>query len=184
MFLLQPFLLAYSQRFPQHAPTLSISPVWLLLATLPSLAPAVYLAYAQWRANGQLLQRIPYVFGASVLGAGIMVTVVGALARVLNGKQGVFERTPKYGIARPSDSWDGKHYTLGVDPVIAVELVLACFSFGSAAYALALKSWGSFFCTSYFLLGLLFMLGMSFVQLSVPASPRILASSPSANRDT
>jgi hypothetical protein len=129
------------------------------------------------------LQRIPYVFGASVLGAGIMLTIVGALVRALNGKQGAFERTPKYGIARPSDSWDGKHYTLGVDPVLALELVLACFSFGSVAYALALKSWGSFFYTSYFLLGLLFIVGMSFVQLSVPVSPRILASSTSANRD-
>jgi cellulose synthase/poly-beta-1,6-N-acetylglucosamine synthase-like glycosyltransferase len=183
MFLMQPFLLAYSQRFPQQLPTLSISPVWLLVATLPSLAPGVYLAYSQWRASGQLLQRIPYVFGASVLGAGIMLTIVGALVRALNGKQGAFERTPKYGIARPSDSWDGKHYTLGVDPVLALELVLACFSFGSVAYALALKSWGSFFYTSYFLLGLLFIVGMSFVQLSVPVSPRILASSTSANRD-
>lgn len=184
MFLLQPFLLTYSQRFPLPTSLLLASPFWLLLATLPALAPGVYLAYSQWRANGQLFQRVPYILGASVLGAGIMLTVVGALARVLNGKHLAFERTPKYGIAHQSDSWDGKRYALGVDPLLGLELLLACFSFGSVAYAAALKSWGSLFYTGYFLLGLLFVVGMTFIQSGVPVLPRVLASSPSANRDS
>ncbi len=183
MFLLQPFLLTYSARYSQHAAVTAISPFWLLVATVPALAPAVYLGYAQWRANGRLPARIPYIFGASVLGAGIMLTIVSALARALFGKPFAFERTPKYGIANPSDVWEGKRYVLGVDPVLALELLLACFSFGSIAYAVALKSWSTFFYNGYFLLGLLFIITTSFMQLNVPAVPRVLASSAPGNRE-
>jgi len=184
MFLLQPILLTYSQRFPQHATVVSISPIWLIVATVPALAPGVYLCYAQWRASGRLISRIPYILGASVLGAGIMLTVVSALARTLFGKPFAFERTPKYGIAHPSDSWDGKRYVLGLDPVLVIELLLACFSLGSIAYAAALKSWSSFFYTGYFLLGLLFIITLSFVQLSVPTVSHVLASSTPGNRES
>lgn len=185
MFLLQPFLLSYSQqRSGLFGSGLSISPFWLLLATLPALAPGLYLAYAQWRAGGQLAQRLPYIFGASVMGAGIMITVITALIGVLYGRKTVFERTPKFGIAQQSDSWDGKRYGMALDPLLALELLLFCFSIGSVAYAAALKSWGSFFYTGYFLLGLIFVISLSFLQLNVPASPRLLASSPSPNRDS
>jgi len=149
MFLLQPFLLTYSARYSHQTP---VSPFWLIVATVPAIAPGIYLGYAQWRANGRLTARIPYIFGASVLGAGIMLTIVCALARTLFGKPFAFERTPKYGIANHSDVWDGKRYALGVDPLLALEMLLACFSFGSLAYAVALKSWSTFFYNGYFLL--------------------------------
>ena len=99
------------------------------------------------------------------------------------GKPFGFERTPKYGIANQTDSWDGKRYMLGLDPVLALEMLLACFSFGSIAYAVALKSWSSFFYTGYFLLGLIFIIATSFVQLTVPAAP-VLASSTPGHRDS
>jgi hypothetical protein len=117
------------------------------------------------------------MFGASVMGAGIMLTVVFAIARIIYGKQVIFERTPKYGISRASDSWDGKRYTLGVDPLLALELLLACFSFGTMAYAAAIRSWGSCLYIGYLLTGLLFVIGVSFYQLSAPILPRALATS-------
>jgi cellulose synthase/poly-beta-1,6-N-acetylglucosamine synthase-like glycosyltransferase len=183
MFLMQPILLYYANRVPQVPSLNGISIFWFLVALVPSLAPGLYLAYSQWRAHGKLLYRLPYIFGASVMGAGIMLTVVGALARVVYRKRVTFERTPKYGISRPSDSWDGKRYTLGVDGLLALELVLAAFSFGTLAYAAAVRSWGSFLYTAYFLVGLLFIIGLSFIQLSTPVLPRALASSASGNRE-
>jgi len=182
MFLLQPFLLTYSVHYAAK-PATGISPFWLLVATVPALAPALYLGYAQWRANGRIPARIPYIFGASVLGAGIMLTIVSALARTLWGKPFGFERTPKYGIANQSDVWEGKRYSAGVDPVLALELLLACFSFGSIAYAIALKSWSTFFYNGYFLLGLLFIITTSVMQLNVAAVPPVLASSAPGNRE-
>jgi cellulose synthase/poly-beta-1,6-N-acetylglucosamine synthase-like glycosyltransferase len=183
MFLIQPLLLYYSIRFPQHPPLMGVSIAWLLIALIPSFAPGIYLAYAQWRAHGQLIPRLPYIFGASVMGAGIMLTVVSAIIGVLYGKQAVFERTPKYGIRQGTDSWDGKRYSIGVDPVIAIEILLACYSIGTLAFAASLHNWGSISYTSYFLLGLFFIIWSTFVQLSVPLVPRALTSSPFGNRE-
>jgi hypothetical protein len=105
------------------------------------------------------------------------------MARVLYTKKVVFERTPKYGIAAASDSWNGKRYGLALDPVLALELMLVCFSFGSVIYAATLSSWGTFFYTSYFLTGLLFVVGTSLAQMSVPGSPGVLASTSSGSPD-
>jgi cellulose synthase/poly-beta-1,6-N-acetylglucosamine synthase-like glycosyltransferase len=178
MFLLQPLLLYYAQR--ASAPTPNF---WLwVLTTLPALAPAIYLIYAQWRATGNVLVRLPYVFMASVMGAGIMLVVLGAISRVLFAKRLAFERTPKYGIAHATDSWEGKRYTLGVDGAVAVELVFACFSLATLTYAAALHLWGSLLFSTYFLVGLVFIITTSIGQLSSPLLARPLASA-SGGRD-
>jgi len=184
MFLLQPLLLYYSQRFPSRAPSVGFAVAWLLLALLPTLAPSIYLAYSQWKATGRVLSRIPYIFGASVMGAGIMITVVTAICGVLYGKQAVFVRTPKYGIAGASDSWDGKRYAVSIDPLLALELLLMCYSIGTLAYAALLKSWGSFSYTGYFLIGLFFIVSCTFLQVSTPLLPRALAAPASGNHES
>ena len=186
MFLLQPFLLYFAHRFPlgvaPHQPAVTW---WFLLTIVPSIAPAIYLSYGQWRTGQRLLSRLPYIACASVLGAGIMVTVVGAVLRVLySKKEFVFERTPKYGIAGASDSWERKQYGLGLDPIVVFELLLACYSLANVAYAAMMKNWSSCFYTAYFLIGLLFILVTNFAQMNVPALPRPLASTPSARRDS
>jgi hypothetical protein len=184
MFLLQPFLLYYSQRLPVAPAAPSVSPLWLIVSTIPAMAPGIYLLFAQARATGRPLQRFPYILGASVLGAGIMITVVGAMARALDGRRPAFERTPKYGIARASDSWEGKRYAVGVDSVLAVEILLATFTTATLSYAAMLRNWGSFFYCGYFLIGLFMIIYLSFMQMSAPALPRALASSPSGNNET
>jgi hypothetical protein len=184
MFLLQPFLLFFTQRFSVGPMVFGISPIWFAIFTVPAMAPAIYLGFSQFRAHGTLIPRIPYILGASVLGAGIMLTTVGAMARVLySRKVAVFERTPKYGIAASSDSWNGKRYMPGVDPVLALELLLICFSLGTVAYAAVLSAWATFFYTSYFLMGLFFMVGTSLVQMSVPSVAGVWASTPSGNSE-
>ena len=44
-------------------------------------------------------------------------------------------------------------------------------------YAAAIHSWGSLLYTGYFLTGLLFFIGTTFLQLSAPMLPRALAAS-------
>ncbi|MPZ14558.1 MAG: glycosyltransferase [Chloroflexi bacterium] len=183
MFLLQPLLLYQSQRASQIPLSPAYPPVWMIIAIIPALAPGIYLAVGQWRSSGQPLSRLPFVLGASLLGAGIVLTIVGAVVRVLYRRQLAFERTPKYGISHPSDSWDGKRYGLGLDPLVTLEVLLAGFAAGTMAYAAMVRSWGSLFFAGYFLLGLLFVIGTSCVQVNVPQLPRILASSPTPNRE-
>jgi hypothetical protein len=103
------------------------------------------------------------------------------MARVLYSRKVIFERTPKYGISAASDSWNGKRYVLGVDPVLALELLLICFSLGTITYAAVLGSWATFFYTAYFLTGLFFIVGTSLVQMSMPGLTAVWASTPSGN---
>jgi cellulose synthase/poly-beta-1,6-N-acetylglucosamine synthase-like glycosyltransferase len=185
MFLFQPIVLYHSQRFEPIGTPAGVSPVWSVIATIPALAPFVYLAFSQWRANGFIFSRIPYILASSVMGAGIMLTTVTAMVRSLAVRRKfVFERTPKYGIARSGDSWDGKRYTLGADGILGAEVLLACYGMGTLAFAAALRSWASVFFCLYFLCGLFFIIAMSIVQLSVPMLPRVAASVSSGNRES
>lgn len=170
MFLLQPLLLYYAQKSGAPSPNVML---WLI-TTLPALAPAVYLVYAQWRATGNPIVRLPYICMASVMGAGIMLIVVGAVIRVLVTKQLAFERTPKYGIAHASESWDHKRYVLNADGAIVVELLFACFSLATVWYAAALHIWGSLLFSTYFLVGLIFIIAASIGQLGSPLLARAL----------
>ena len=147
-----------------------------MLTSLPALAPGVYLLYAQWKANGNPIRRIPYVLPASVMGAVIMLIVVGAVVRVLFSKELAFERTPKFGIAQASDSWDGKRYFIPADWALLPELLCAAFSLATVTYAAALHVWGSLLYAMYFLVGLVFVIGTNVGQLSPTAVPRAFAS--------
>jgi cellulose synthase/poly-beta-1,6-N-acetylglucosamine synthase-like glycosyltransferase len=185
MFVFQPIVLYYSQRFhPMAHPPVILSPLWVLIATVPAVAPPLYLMFAQWRATGKVFQRLPYIFAASIMGAGIMVTTVTAMMRVLYARKFVFERTPKYGIARATDSWDGKRYIATPDSILGAEIVLACYGMGSLAYAAALSNWASFLFICYFLGGLFFIIGMSLVQMTAATAPGLVASASSGNRET
>lgn len=173
MFLLQPLLLYYAQRAGVTSPSLAI---WLL-TSLPALAPGLYLFYSQWKASdGNLVRRLPYIALASVMGAGIMLIVVGAVLKVLFARRLAFERTPKYGIAHSSDSWEGKRYILGADASLALELFCACFSLATVGYAASLHIWGSLLYAVYFLIGLVFIVTTTLVQMAPLSLPRTLAS--------
>jgi hypothetical protein len=119
------------------------------------------------------------------MGAGIMLTTVTAMVKALHVRRKfVFERTPKYGIARSGDSWDGKRYTLNADSILGAEVLLACYGMGSLAFAAAMRNWVSVFFCFYFLAGLFFIIATSFVQLNVPILPRVAASVSSGNRES
>ncbi|MSQ23248.1 MAG: glycosyltransferase [Chloroflexi bacterium] len=173
-FLLQPFLLYYAYRAGVTSP----NPTVWLVTSLPALAPVLYLIYGQWRAYGNLVRRLPYVLLASVMGAGIMLIVVGGVLKVVFARQLAFERTPKYGIARASDSLDGKKYVIPADSFIAIETLFACFSLATVTYAATLHIWGSLLYAMYFLTGLVFVVGTSIGQMAPPSLPRTLASLP------
>ncbi len=178
LFVIQPLLVYYSHT-RGVAPATPLS-IWSLFV-IPGLAPMVYLAYAQWRATGMTFRRLPYVLLASVLGAGIMLTVVGAIVQVLAARHVAFERTPKYGIANASDSWDGKRYALNAYALLTLELLLACYSLATVTYAASTRNWGILAYTAYFLVGILVMIIFSLGQAAPALVPRSLASASGSN---
>jgi hypothetical protein len=151
----------------------------LPITLLPAISPFIYLVYAQQRATGRVPQRTPYIFGASVLGAAIMTTTTMAMLKVLSSKHFVFERTPKYGIAGTSETWDGKRYLPAIDAGLVFEILIACYTMAGLLYAVTVRNWAGFFFTVYMLSGLMLFIVLSFAHMNAALLPRALASSAS-----
>ena len=47
-----------------------------------------------------------------------------------------FERTPKYGVLGRMQDWRRNRYRVKTDPVVVLELALACFALWTSSYAL------------------------------------------------
>ncbi|HXW07287.1 MAG TPA: cellulose synthase family protein [Vicinamibacterales bacterium] len=87
--------------------------------------------YADWR---QRLKYLPFLMS---IGIGLCVNNTKAVFEALFGKQSEFTRTPKYGIERQSDDWQGKkyHQSVGIQPFI--EVALGLYFTATVFYALA-----------------------------------------------
>ncbi len=182
LFLMQPLLTALGIVEATHKSALA--PLLLLFTTVPALAPLAYFGYAQHRATGCFLTRVPRILGATVLGAAIMTTTTMAMLRVLFSKHLVFERTPKYGIAGATETWYGKRYVPSADPVLGIEILIASSSLISVVYAVLARNWASLFFTTYMLTGLLMIIVLSLAQMNASLLPRPLTSSASGHRES
>ncbi len=182
LFLMQPLLLALGILEATHRS--AFSPYLSVFTMVPAIAPLIYLAYAQWRATGRVLPRVPRILGATVLGAAIMTTTTMAMLKVLSTKHLVFERTPKYGIAGASETWDGKRYGPAFDPALGIEIAIAASSVLSIVYAVLVRNWASLFFTGYMLTGLVMFIVLSLAQMNASLLPRPLASSPAGHRES
>jgi hypothetical protein len=74
--------------------------------------------YPDWRS------RVRYLPMVMAVGIGLAVNNTKAVLEALMGKETEFARTPKYGIERSRDEWQGKkyHQALPVQPFIEVAL--------------------------------------------------------------
>jgi hypothetical protein len=179
--MLHPLLLALGIMEMMHRS--SLTPVLLPLTVVPAFAPLIYLTYAQYRARGGWLHRTPQILGATVLGAAVMTTTTMAMLKVLSSKHLVFERTPKYGIAGATEGWDGKRYGPGVDPLLGLEILVACYGCAGLFYAVAARNWASLFFSFYMLAGILLFIVLSFAHINASLLPRAFASSTSGPRE-
>jgi len=160
-------------------------PAWVgpfgLLAvfTLTTFAPLTFFAAAQQQLGRRWWEALPLMVLLMALGCGMMLNTVRAALHILRGRQGVFERTPKFGVAHRRQAWVRRRYQLRLDPVVFYELAFALFNFGTAAFALRV---GNAVIAGHALLfgcGLLFTSGLTLAQaLAVyrnrprfPASP-------------
>jgi hypothetical protein len=99
-----------------------------------------------------------------------------AMLKVLSSKHLVFERTPKYGIAGASEAWDGKRYGPGADPLLALEILVACYGCAGLLYAAAARNWASLFFSLYLLAGIVLFIVLSFAHMNASLLPRAFAS--------
>jgi len=84
--------------------------------------------------------------------------------QAFSNREGVFKRTPKFGIVHKGQKWVGQRYQLKFDPIVALEFALALFNLGTVILAIRANNWVIALYASIFCIGLFFTSGLSVFQ--------------------
>jgi cellulose synthase/poly-beta-1,6-N-acetylglucosamine synthase-like glycosyltransferase len=160
LMLIYPAVIYYSHQFPELLALYGIG----ALFNLSTLAPTMYFALAQKELGKDWWHKIPAIVFIMALGAGMMPNTVRAAWEILVGHHHAFERTPKFGVATAQESWVSKRYQLKLDPWILLELAVAGWNLNTLIYALEMRNWVIAFYASIFLMGAVFVSGLSIAQ--------------------
>ncbi|HVT49326.1 MAG TPA: cellulose synthase family protein [Vicinamibacterales bacterium] len=141
----------------------------MLLIDVPLFAAATFsvvnfYAFSQREAYPDWRTRVKYLPVVMAIGIGLAVNNAKAVIEALFGDAGEFKRTPKYGIERRQDEWQGKkyHQSMPIQPL--VELALGLYFTVTVLYALANDIYGTLPFLVLFQFGFLYMGLMSIVQ--------------------
>ena len=157
---LYPFVLLLSQRYPGLVSIFGIA----LIFNVTTFAPTVFFVIAQQQLGRRWWRLIPMILCITVLGAGMMLNTARAALQISLNPNGVFERTPKFGIAQRKEDWRRRRYQVRLDRIVFFELAFALFNIGTALLALLLGNWAIALYTLLFCLGLLFTSGVTILQ--------------------
>ena len=174
--LLYPAVLFVSQRYAQVITLFGIA----YLFNLTALAPTCFFVTGQRTQGRGWWRSLPRILFVSVVGTGLMVNTARAVWQIITHKQTAFERTAKFGIERRKQSWKQKRYQLKLDPIVFWELGFAGINLGTVLYAIALQNWAIVFYAGIFLVGLLFVSGVTISQAISVAWQQRQATSPTA----
>ncbi len=158
--LLYPFGVLISAVYPSLVSLFGIA----LLFNFTAFAPTTYFAVAQQALGRRWFYFLPAILFMTVLGAGMMLNTVRAAIQAGFGRQAAFERTPKYGIARSNQKWDGSRYRVRLDGIIILELALAALNFWTIWLGWRTSNWLIMVYAFLFALGLLFTSGITLAQ--------------------
>ncbi len=107
-----------------------VHPFWpLTYLSLVSIGPPLLYAVAQRRLHPRgWLRRWAYLPVLTLLGTGICLSNSLAVLQALLGREGPFQRTPKFRVESPEDGWQGSAYALSVGPVWLGESALLVYA--------------------------------------------------------
>ncbi len=163
-------LCALAVLYPAVVFVFLLHPAWVgpfglaAIFNLTTFAPIMFFVAAQQQLGRRWWQVLPLLVMIMALGCGMMLNTVRAALHIAGGRPGVFERTPKFGVAHRRQAWVRHRYQLRLDPIVFYELAFALFNFGTAAFALRM---GNGIIAGYALLfggGLLFTSGLTLAQ--------------------
>ncbi len=158
--LLYPLVLVLSQRYPSVVSLFGIA----LLFNVTTFAPTVFFVVAQQQLGRAWWRMLPAILFITILGTGMMLNSVRAALEISLKPNGIFERTPKFGIAQNKQDWLRRRYQLRLDPVVLFEIAFALFNIGTALLATRAGNWVIAGYALLFCLGLLFTSGMTIAQ--------------------
>jgi cellulose synthase/poly-beta-1,6-N-acetylglucosamine synthase-like glycosyltransferase len=160
LMLVYPAVVYFSQQFPDLLALYGVG----ALFNISALAPTMYFTLAQEQLGQGWWRRIPAILFIMALGAGMMTTTVRAAWQIAFGQGKTFERTPKFGFAEPGQSWLTSRYQLSLDSVIFAEIFVGLWNLGTIAYSLALHDWVIAIYSGIFLIGVIFVSGLTIAQ--------------------
>ena len=111
-----------------------------LIFSATTLAQLTFLAASQQGLGRRWWQVLPLLVMNMAFGAGMMLNTLRAAVDSLWGRRGVFERTPKFGLAHRRQTWIHRRYQLRLDPIVFCELAFALFNFATAIFALRVSN--------------------------------------------
>src|SRR5690606_30326876 len=114
--------------------------------------------YPDWKT------RVRYLPLVMAIGIGLAVNNAKAVLEALFGAPGEFTRTPKYGIERRQDEWQGKKYHQSMPIQPFVEVALGLYFTMTVFYALANGIYGTLPFLVLFQFGFLYLGLMSMLQ--------------------
>lgn len=152
--------------FPAMVLRRDMDPTLLLLVDLPlflgaTVSVVLYYMASQVAVNPSWRHDLRFLPSLMGLGIGLSVNNARAVLSGLFHRGGVFERTPKYGIEKHSDSWRSKSYTTRADISVILERLLAIYSIGCFVVAWKLEMWWSIPFLLLFMHGYIYMTVLS-----------------------
>ena len=115
----------YSQWFFNH---LSFPIMIFTLLCLATLGPSSMYMFSQKILYRDWVTRIKFLPLLMCLGTGIAANNTKAVLEALLNVESGFVRTPKYGISKRADRWDGKRYWIPLNAVSILEFFLGVYS--------------------------------------------------------
>jgi Glycosyltransferase like family 2 len=107
---------------------MSLSHSWVLLVApwlmITAIGPPLMYAVTQCTTTGDWRHRLRYLPLLVMLGIGVCLSNTGAVLRGLFGVRGDFQRTPKFDLRRPGETWAGSIYALRGDWLVWGEVAL------------------------------------------------------------
>jgi cellulose synthase/poly-beta-1,6-N-acetylglucosamine synthase-like glycosyltransferase len=108
------------------------TPAWPLivfsLLCLATFGPSTMYVFSQRLLYRDWPSRIKYLPFLMCLGTGIAVNNTSAILEALFKVKSGFIRTPKYGINRRGDGWQGKHYAMPLTSLSILEFLMGLYS--------------------------------------------------------
>lgn len=160
LMLLYPFIVYYSNYFPELMALYGIG----VLFNLSALAPTMYFTLAQKELGGGWWRKFPAILFMMAFGAGMMTTTVRAATELLTGRGKSFERTPKFGVSSNREAWVSKKYQLQLDPWILFQIAVLVWCANTLIYCYYMRNWIIGIYAGIIFIGVLFVTLMGLAQ--------------------
>ena len=142
---------------------------WLLLLDLPLFAAtsgSIVLFYltthrALYRNHWEAIRRLPLMMA---LGIGLSINNARAVVEGLFGGQSEFVRTPKHGVTQKTEGWAKKKYKAGKELYSLIEIGSGLYFVFTIVLAVYTGAWMSIPFLLLFMLGFLYVGGLSLYQ--------------------